>query len=272
MKSKLLKYNLQFFAEDTAESVETPEVAETVGTEETEGQETAEVEQTQESEEKTVDVNAIAAAARRQAEADSRSRQAKIDAEFEKRFGNFKNPITGQPIKTQADYLAALDAQSQMQAEEQLRQNGVDPGILQQLISNNPAIRQAEEVIMQARQQEVTNQIMADVNALSELDSNITTLEDVPEDVIKKAIDTGLNLVDAYKLVNYGKVASSKQEAIQQAAINQAKNKQHMAPVNGVATNDGLQEIPADQVDKWKAFFPDASPEELKKKYNRVHK
>lgn len=272
MKSNLLKYNLQFFAEDAGGSVETPEVAETVGTEETEGQETARGEQTQEPKEKPMDVNAVAAAARRQAEADARSRQAKIDAEFEKRFGNCKNPITGQLIRTQADYLAALDAQSQIQAEEQLRQNGVDPSILQQLISNNPAIKQAEEVIMQARQQEATNRIMADVKALNELDGNITTLEDVPEEVIKKAMSTGLNLVDAYKLINYGKVASSKQEAIQQAAINQAKNKQHMAPIDGVATNDGLQEIPADQVDRWKAFFPEASPEELRKKYNRVHK
>ena len=111
---------------------------------------------------------------------------------------------------------------------------------------------------------------MADVLALSEIDTSIKTLNDIPDEVIKKAMTSGMNLVDAYKIVNFGKVSTAKREAIQQAAINAAKGKQHMTPVDGVATNDGLKDIPIDELGKWKAFFPDASADELRKKYNKV--
>ena len=69
MKSNLLKYNLQFFADD-ATSVETPDVADPV---EGEGDVqsdagTGDSQEGQQSVEQTVDINAVAAAARRQAE------------------------------------------------------------------------------------------------------------------------------------------------------------------------------------------------------------
>lgn len=268
----LLPYKLQFFAAD-AESVETPEVAEPAGTEvENEPADNADSEEGQqvEVEQPQFDANAIAAAARRQAENDARIRQQKIDEEYQRRFGHLNNPITGKSIRTQQDYLEALDAQQQIQAEAQLRENGVDPSILNQLIAANPSVRRAEEVIAQAERMEVERQIMADIASLSEIDDSIHRLEDVPYEVVQKSMQTGMSLVDAYKIVNYGKVSTAKREAIQQAAINAAKGKQHMAPVDGVSTNDGLKEIPENEIAKWKAFFPEASNEELRKKYNRV--
>ena len=271
MKRKL-KYNLQFFAEE-ATGVEEPGAAEPVEVEESGGTEEVTQEETTETEpQKQIDVNAIAAAARRKAEEDAKARQANIDAEYARRFGNFKNPITGKPIQTQAEYLEALDAQSQIQAEEQLRQNGVDPSILNQMIANHPAVRQSEALVAQTQRLEVEQRISADIAELGKLDASIKSFADIPEEVIQRAMSTGVTLVDAYKVVNYGKVNTANREAIQQAAINQAKNKQHMTPINGVATNDGLKEIPVEEVAKWKAFYPDASMEELKKKYNRVNK
>lgn len=268
MHNLKLPYKLQFFAE--AESVETPEVAETVEVEEETADGTDSEEQELEAGQPKFDANAIAAAARRQAESDARARAQKIDEEYERRFGHLTNPITGQPIRSQADYLEALDAQQQLQTEAQLKQSGVDPNILNQMIAMNPAVRKAEEVLAQAERQETERQIMADVAALTEIDASIKTLNDVPDEVIQKSMSTGMNLVDAYKIVNFGKVSTAKREAIQQAAINAAKGKQHMTPVDGVATNDGLKDIPVDELAKWKAFFPDASADELRKKYNRV--
>lgn len=269
MKRKLLPLNLQFFAEEATGEEVAADVAESVEVEE--GGAEVSTEENPEPEPQ-IDVNAIAAAARRKAEEDAKNKQASIDAEYARRFGNFKNPITGKPISTQAEYLEALDAQSQLQAEEQFRQSGIDPELLNQIISNHPAIRQSEALIEQSKKLEAEQQVMADVAELGKLDASIKSFDDVPPEVVQRAMETGLNLVDAYKIVNYGKVNSANREAIQQAAINQAKNKQHMTPVNGVATNDGLKDIPTEELSKWKAFFPDASAEELKKKYNRVHK
>lgn len=273
MKKKLLGYNLQFFAEEAAQGVEGPEVAAPV---ESEGEAAGAEESVQDGTEEgtpqsqVVDVDAIAAAARRKAEEEARARQSKIDAEYARRFGNFKNPITGKPIQTQADYLEALDAQSQLQAENQLRQNGVDPAILNQLIASHPTVRQSEAFMEQARKMEAEQQIMSDVAVLSQLDAGIKTFADVPREVVEYSMANNISLVDAFKVCNFGKVATARQEAIQQAAINQFKGKQHMAPVNGISSPETGVDIPASELTMWKDMFPDKSLAELKKLYNET--
>ena len=215
--------------------------------------------------EQTVDVNAIAAAARRKAEA----QQAAIDREFADRFKNFTNPKTGKPITSQRDYLDALDAQEEMRAKEQLQQQGIDPSVIDNLIANNPLIRQAQQVMAQSQQQQTINQINADVAELGKIDPSITSLDTVPQNVINMAMQRNMSLVDCYKILNFGNVSTAKQEAIQQQAINQAKGKSHLNPVNGVATPDGDVEIPQSELGMWKEYFPDKSAAELKKLYNK---
>ena len=78
-----------------------------------------------------------------------------------------------------------------------------------------------------------------------------------------------MSLVDCYKILNFGNVSTAKQEAIQQQAINQAKGKSHLNPVNGVATPDGDVEIPQSELATWREYFPEKSPAELKKMYNK---
>lgn len=274
-KDSLLKMNLQFFAEGediSDDSVNMPDVAdpaaEDTGEEDMQDDDAGDDSGAQ-AESKSIDINAIAAAARREAEANAKRQMKAIDEDFARRFGNFTNPRTGQPIRSRADYLDALDAQDQMRAEQQLKDNGVDPEILESLIQNNPVIREAQQVIEQNRQKETNAAIMADVMELSQMDSSIRTLADVPREVIEKCMSLpGLRLTDAYRLVTYGKVSASKEAAINQAAINQAKGKQHMAPMDGISTPDGLVDIPKSEVGMWKEMFPDKTMKELKKLYN----
>lgn len=249
--------------EETTVDVDTTETeVDTQGEEDAEAAEPQEVED--QAPEQPVDVNAIAAAARRKAEAEMKAR----DAEYARRFGNLVNPKTGQPIRSERDYLAALDAQEEMKAKEQLKQSGVDPNLLDNLIANNPAVRQAQAVMAQAQQQATIGQINADVAELGRLDPSIVSLETVPPDVIRMSMERQMSLVDAYKIVNFGQVNSSQQAAIQQAAINQAKGKSHLNPVNGVAVQDNSVDIPQSELARWKAYFPEKSAEELKKLYN----
>lgn len=249
--------------EETTVDVDTTETeVDTQGEEDAEPAEPQEVED--QAPEQPVDVNAIAAAARRKAEAEMKAR----DAEYARRFGNLVNPKTGEPIRSERDYLAALDAQEEMKAKEQLKQSGVDPNLLDNLIANNPAVRQAQAVMAQAQQQATIGQINADVAELGRLDPSIVSLETVPPDVIRMSMERQMSLVDAYKIVNFGQVNSSQQAAIQQAAINQAKGKSHLNPVNGVAVQDNSVDIPQSELARWKAYFPEKSAEELKKLYN----
>lgn len=239
-----------------------------------------EVEQTETTEEQpeqpevqnVVDTNAIYAEARRVAEANARKAQKAIDDEYVRRFGHLNNPITGQPIRSQADYLAALDAQESLKTKAQLQEKGIDPALIDNAVANNPIVRQAQTVMAQAQQNQIFEQIGADVNVLHQLDPTINTVFDVPPDVVNIVTRSNgaINLVDAYKIVNFGKVSQTQQEAIKQQAINQAKGKQHLSPVNGVSTPDEGVEIPESELAIWKEAFPDASKAELRKKYNET--
>lgn len=267
-----------------AESIEdlSAEMSETA--EPNESEEGAEVEQAEQIEqpEQTdaqnveIDRNAIFAEARRVAEANARKAQKSIDEEYVRRFGHLKNPETNQPIRSQADYLAALDAQERVKARAQLEQQGVDPSVLDNAISNalanNPAIRQAEVVMAQAKQEQIFGQIGNEVAILHQIDPSINTVFDVPPDVVNIVTSSNgaINLVNAYKIANFGKVSQDQQAAIQQQAINQAKGKQHLAPVNGVSTPDEGVEIPESELAMWKESFPDKSKAELKKLYNKT--
>ena len=257
-----------------AESIEDLSAEMTETAEPSESEESTEevVEQAEPEVQNEVDVNAIYAEARRTAEANARKAQKSIDEEYVRRFGHLNNPITGQPIRSQADYLAALDAQEEMKAKNALQEKGVDPALIDNLIANNPVIRQAEAVMAQAKKAQTLGEINADIAELNKIDPSITDISNVPPDVIRLSLNSGgnIHLVDAYKIVNFGKVSQDQRAAIQQSAINQAKGKQHLSPVNGVATPDEGVEIPASELNMWKDMFPDKSSSELRKLYNKT--
>jgi len=279
----MIDMNLQFFADGDesvstgaevstfAESVETvgndAEVTENVGAEtsvETIGTDTE-----TETHKRDFDRDSIYADARRKAEAEAKKRQADIDAEYVRRFGNYKNPITGEPIRSQADYLRALDAQEQARMESKLRESGVDANILQQFIDNNPAVRQAKEYLAEQQKNEAMRQIEADVAELSKIDPSITSFESVPREVVEMAQNRRMTLTESYKLLNYGKVTKASAEAMRQSAVNQIKGKEHLAPMNGVANNNTEVEIPSDVRAIWETAFPKLSYAEIRTRYNK---
>lgn len=238
----------------------TTEVADDTSVENPEPAEQGELEETPE--EQPVDVNAIAAAARRKAEAEVKAR----DEEYVRRFGHLKNPKTGEPIRSERDYFAALDAQDELQAKESLKENGIDPSLIDNMIANNPAVRQAQAVMAEQQNRMLYGMVNEDIAELSKLDPSITSLESVPPDVLQMAIDRNMRMTDCYKILNYGNMNA----AIQQQAVNQAKGKAHLNPVNGIATQDNSVEIPQSELAMWKEYFPDKSAEELKKLYNKT--
>lgn len=270
-----MRYNLQFFADedvDVSTGVEVPDTSadpvEVEGENTTAEPETSQVEEPAK-ETQQVDVNAIYASARRKAEAEAKDRQAKIDAEFVRRFGSYKNPITGQPIKSQAEYLEALDAQEKVRAENELRQKGVDPAIIQQMVDNSPAVRQANAYMQKVQADEVQRRINADVAEITKLDASVDSLEKVPKEVVEMCANIkGLSLVQAYKIVNYGKTSSAQADAIRQQTVNQIKGKSHMTPMTGVTTTEEV-EIPSGQKSIWESMFPGKSYAELRTLYNK---
>jgi len=278
-----MKLNLQFFADDEMEisiGAEESETADPVEIEETDidstdsetDTETDSTDETPEEapEEKPIDANAIAAAARRKAEAEAKEYKAKLDAKFAQMFGKFKNPITGKPIESAEEYAEAFAAQERQKAEKQLKDNGIDPNLITELVNNNPAVIQANEYLKEVQEKEAQESLMKDLSEISEIDPSIKTLEDVPADLVQYAIDKNLTLLEAYKIQNFGKMTSKKQEAIRQGALNEARSKAHLNPMNGVAVNDNQVEIPQNLRGMWEEAFPNKTWAERKALYNET--
>lgn len=272
-----MKYNLQFFADDVETdidtSVEESEVADPIETEESTDSAEESEESTEEPEEtpeeKPIDANAIAAAARRKAEAEAKEYKAKLDSQFARMFGKFKNPETGKPITSAEEYAQAFEAQERQKAEKQLRDNGIDPNLITELVNNNPAVLQAQEYLKEVQRSEAETSLAKDLAEISDIDPTIKSFDDVPADLVQFAIDKNLTLLEAYKIQNFGKMTSKKAEAIRQGAINDARGKAHLSPMNGIATSDNDVEIPAELRGMWEEMFPDKTYAERKKLYNQ---
>lgn len=274
-----MKLNLQYFADEeisiganeSAVSDDTPAEQITTATEGATAEETTDNPVSQETE--VVDRNAIFAEARRVAEANARKafeqKQAELDAEVARRYGNLTNPKTGAPIRTQADYFAALEAQEQMKLEAELKDRGVDVSLIEKAIANNPAIREANEIIRKNQERDFQDALAKDIAAVHELDESINSLEDVPQDLIDFCASKKLTLADGYKIKNYGKWNAKSAESATQAAINQIKGKGHLAPINGIATTSNEVEIPNELRGVWEQMFPGKSAAELRKLYNK---
>lgn len=267
-----MKFNLQFFsdgevdstAEVGAEEQTFAESEETVN-DVAEGEAEAGAEEQPE-----VDMNAIYANARRKAEAEAKAKYDKereaLDAEYVRMFGNRVNPDTGLPIRSANDYLVAFQAQEQKRRQQELESKGVSTDLINELINNNPAVMQANALIIAQRERETQKLIDDDVAELGKLNPNIKEFKDIPKEVVNKCMQIqGLSLVDAYKMLNYDSYSSEREAAIRQGAINAAKGKQHLQPVNGVSAQEEGVDIPVEALPVWKKMYPDLSMSELRK-------
>lgn len=293
MKKSLLDMNLQFFADEGAEDPGAAEPEESTGEEpEEEPQEEGEPEENSDGGEDTEpaepapqqapDQNAVYANIRRQAEADAQKKfqaqQQQIDRQYEQMFSGFTNPITGEPIKSAADYAAAMAAQERLQMQEQLQQAGLDPTVIDRAIANSPLMQQAQQAIERNNDIEATNMLNEDMANVLSLDTSMHSVEDIKNsdtfiDVVKYCNEhPGMRFKDAYKIVNFDRLTSTKIQAAKQGAINSVKGKTHLSTASGVAGNDNEVDIPVSEISKWKDFFPDATPKELRAKYNHMLK
>lgn len=218
--------------------------------------------------------NAKYAAARRKAE----SEMVKLDQMYAARFGTMKNPVTGEPITSARGYFEALEAQEQLKAEQAIRQAGVDPAVINNLIQNNPAIREARAVIARNNEAEANRMIEEDYAAVMKLDPTMRSAEDIVNDKSFGEVVSycqnhpGTRFSDAYIVVNWKRITGYRTDAAKQQAINSAKGKAHLTAASGGGSNSNEKEIPSSEIDKWKEWFPNKDLKELKALYNKQQK
>lgn len=217
-----------------------------------------------------IDENAIYARARRAAE----RRMDGINARVESRFGGLRNPETGDLIRTVEDYFDALDAQERLAMREEVANQGIDPEMLEHLISNNPVIQQAQQVLRENSLREGERELEAQIRQIAAINPDIHSLGDICEmqtfPVFDSYVRKGLSLMDAYRLANFDALSQRDAAANRQAAINAARGKGHLSPIGGSVGEPSSQvEIPERERELWEEAYPGLSYKELREKYNK---
>ena len=282
MKEKdLLAMNLQFFAEEEGESegVNETEAADQsdVESEDVEPAGEEEKEEPAAPQFDTSRANAAFASMRRELEAAKRE-QADIDALYARQYGGYTNPETGQPIMSARDYFEAMEAQERMQARAQLQENNIDPRMIDNMIANSPAVRQAKAATAELNSYRASRMMDEDFKKVLALDPTKTSEDDILNDpaylTVVNYIEThpGTRFDEAYKIVNFERLADSRGAAAKQAVVNQVKSKNHLSTGTSIDVQDSDEDIPPAMVEKYKEMFPEKSMKELKVLYNKTLK
>lgn len=278
-----MRLNLQFFAEEGENAdgegvneTEPAEQSESAAVESAEGNE-GEKEVVAEPQTQSAETNAAFANMRRQLEA-AEKRQRDTDAMYAQKFGQYTNPETGQPIRSAADYVEAMAAQERAQARAKLQEANIDPGIIDNMIANSPAIRAAQEATAELNNIKANQMMEEDFRAVLAIDPTKSNFDDIINDPSYGAVVDyvsrvpGMRFSEAYKLVNFDRLSSSNTAAAKQAVINQVKGQSHLTNGTGVTTTEAGEDIPAGMIENFKERFPDKSMKELKALYNLVIK
>ena len=277
----MLEMSLQYFAEEEGENPETAEpAAEEVETEGTE----VETEEPEEAGVQSAEENAQFAAIRRKAEEDAKRKyetmrdneRKQIDSYYANLCKGKVNPETGAPITTEAEYREALAAQDRINMKNQMQEAGVDPSLLDKAIMASPIMQQAQAAIQENEQYRNQRMIDEDMKEILSFDPSVNSADEVfSQENIHECLDyvashPGIRLSDAYKIVNFDRLAAARAEAAKQSAINQAKSKDHLTTTGGLSGSDGDVDIPESEIAKWKEWFPEKSRKELRALYNKT--
>lgn len=273
--------NLQFFAEGE-ESVESSENVSEVAEQTTgEGEVSTETESAETTEEvtepqfDTEKANAAFANMRRQLEA-ANKRQRDIDSMYARQYGQYTNPETGQPIRSAEDYFNAMAAQERMNARAQMQEKGIDPRVIDNMINNSPAVRQAQAATAELNNYRAQQMMDEDFMAVLKLDPSLTSTEAIVNDPSYAAVVDycarvpGLRFAEAYKLVNFDKLSTSKTAAAKQSVVNQVKSQSHLSTGTALNVDSSEEDIPSSLLPSFKELFPDKNMKELKALYNKT--
>lgn len=206
------------------------------------------------------------------------------DREYATRFAGYKNPKTGAEIKSKKDYFDALDAQREMEREEAIRratanQSAEQAQAIRNLIENDPEKRRLNARVQELERKQLDEQAGAAFNRdfaeLQKLEPALKTVNDLEkldgfDKIVQLVQEKGLDMVTAYKAVNFGRATQASQAAGKQAAINAAKGKNHLAAHDGQA-QPGTQKVMSESMlSIARETFPDKSDAEIQKLYNSI--
>ena len=235
--------------------------------------------------------NAKFAAARRKAEAerDAAVEKAKAEAQAEaarvinEAFKNsgLVNPYTKQPITSKEEYDAYRQRYEAERKKAMMRKSGMSDADFDAFVQNLPEVREAREAKEQAEQakreaQQAAAKVKVDeqLKEIGALDPSIRSMEDLAKmptyAKFYERVKKGNTLTDAFKLANYDALTKGAAAGARQAALNAAQGKQHVGQTQ--TRGAGAVSVPAEVMEQYHAFNPDATEAEIRAHYAKNHK
>lgn len=195
-----------------------------------------------------------------EAKAEADRKQQMLDNLFSKTVKGEINPYTNKPIETLED----VEAWAAEEEKRKLESAGLSPDYLNEVIANNPVVKQASAII--AHNQEIQSQIAInrEIAEIQKLNPKIKTIEDLiaengDDEAFNAMVKGGMPLSKAYSIVH--KIPQKKQDT-----------KTHLQTVGGGEPSGTGKEIPASDLSTWKEAFPDETATQLRARYNRFLK
>lgn len=190
------------------------------------------------------------------------------------------NPMTGQPIKTRAEYDAYQTEYAAKQKEQVQKKTGMTDAEIQQFIDALPEVRearvtkaQAEQAQQEARAAEARTRAEEQLREISKLDPGVKTLEDITKmdtyPAFYEHVKAGVSLLDAFKLANFDRLQAASAAAGQQQARNAAAGKGHLGRTQ--QRGQGTTPIPEETMELYRQLNPDVSEEEIRAHWQRSH-
>lgn len=190
-----------------------------------------------------------------------------------------KNTVTGQPIKTQADFESWERSWHQQQLASQVEAGQLTPEMLDKVIAEHPDVKRAQALIHaqqqleQQRAEEAAKQrIETDLAKIRALDPEVTTVEQLFAgsygQQIMELTQKGLDLAQAYYLATREDREKAIAESARQQAALLSRGKQHLIP-NGNAAGAGAVAVPQADMQLYRLFMPDATEAEIQAHYNK---
>lgn len=211
----------------------------------------------------------------------AQEKQQAVNDFIRQQFAGQVDPYTGKPITTAAELEAYQTRYAEEQLKSQLEGAGLDKSVIDKLIAEHPAVKEAQRATAQAeayrQQQEAMETENFTRDSLQRLnakhpDCGVKSLSDLGKTAEgRQALEywrRGVPLEQAYSAAFADSIATNRVKAAKQQAHNEAVNKSHLSQPKG-GTSNAVDYMPSDELQYWRAFYPNMTDAQLQEKWRK---
>lgn len=185
---------------------------------------------------------------------------------------------TGKPITNLQEFEQWHRTYSDAKLEQDLKSGKLTKDVLDQLIANHPAVKQAEAAMSRITAAEQERQAEADqariddqLAQIAQINPEIKSVADILKmptaEAFRANVNKGMDFYDAYRLANLEEIAEGKAQRARQAAQANQRGKDHLVST-GNSRGGGAASVPQDQMKLYRMMNPRATDAQIQAHFN----